>query len=134
VVDGLAAWYAVRVAEPELYRALIDVEVDFRYDTGADTVVNTGYVFELDREARFRSIRFNTKLDGPSPRAGEDRLESWYRGRRCLTDWLNDPSNRARFRLEPGDLLFIDNHRVLHGRTAFNSNAGRRHLHRARRS
>ena len=127
LVDGLAAWYAVRATEPLLYRALIDVEVDYRYDTGGDTVVNRGYVFELDRDAQFRSIRFNTKLDGPSPRA-EAYLDAWYRGRRWLTDWLNDPGHRARFRLEAGDLLFFDNHRVLHGRTAFQSDAGRRHL------
>jgi gamma-butyrobetaine dioxygenase len=127
MVDGLAAWYAVRVAEPEMYGALADVEVEYRYDIGADTVVNRGHVLEVDRDGKFRSIRFNTKLDEPSPHAGAD-LDAWYRGRRWLTDWLNDPSNRARFRLEAGDLLFLDNHRVLHGRTAFNSDAGRRHL------
>lgn len=33
--------------------------------------------------------------------------------------WCHIPDNQIRLRLTPGDLLFLDNHRVLHGRTSF---------------
>ena len=30
--------------------------------------------------------------------------------------------------MSPGDLIIFDNYRTLHGRTAFNTNEGKRHL------
>lgn len=127
IVDGLAAAEAMRAATPLLFDALAEIEVEFRYDMGSDTVVNTGRVFELDRHDRFRSIRLNTKLDVALPRPGDD-IGAWYVARRWLTAWLNDPRHQATFRLEPGDVLFMDNRRVLHGRTAFDPLTGHRHL------
>lgn len=127
VVDGLAASLALAARDPALHRALVETEVDFRYDMGSDTVVNTAPVLEYDRRGRFRSIQFNTKLDTPLPHGDVD-LDAWYEGRRWLTAWLNDPDHRALWPLEPGDALVMDNRRVLHGRTAFDPTGGRRHL------
>ena len=55
-------------------------------------------------------------------------LDAFYRGRRWLTEWLNDPAHQVTFRLEPGDVMFMDNIRVLHGRTEFDASNGVRHL------
>ena len=35
---------------------------------------------------------------------------------------------RIDFKLEPKDLMMMDNHRLLHGRTEFDPNSGHRHL------
>lgn len=48
-----------------------------------------------------------------------------------LDEILADPSAQFRFRLEPGDLLFVNNHKTLHGRTALAPDS-RRLLHRCR--
>jgi gamma-butyrobetaine dioxygenase len=127
LVDGLAASLAIAAAEPELHRALVETEVEWRYDMGTDTVVGRGQILEYDRFGRYRRIRLNTKLDEPVPRPGAD-LDGFYAGRRWLTEWLNDASHQVTFRLEPGDVMFMDNHRALHGRTAFDSSLGVRHL------
>ena len=127
LVDGLAAAQVMRLEVPELFRAMADTEVEFRYDMGTDTVVDTGPVFEHDHLGRLRRIRFNTKLDVPLPRAHVE-LDAWYAGRRWLTRWLNDPAHRVTFRLQPGDVMLMDNRRVLHGRTAFDPTRGHRHL------
>ena len=100
---------------------------EYRYDMGTDTVVGRAPILEYDRCARFRQIRLNTKIDAPLPRPEYD-LDAFYRGRRWLTEWLNDPAHQVTFRLEPGDVMFMDNLRVLHGRTAFDSAKGVRHL------
>jgi gamma-butyrobetaine dioxygenase len=92
-----------------------------------DTVVTFGRVLDYDRSGRFRQIRLNTKLDAPVPRPEYD-LDGYYRGRRWLTEWLNDPGHQVTFRLEPGDAMFVDNYRVLHGRTEFDASKGMRHL------
>ena len=127
LVDGLAAAEWLAAADPAAYDAMVETPMDFRYDMGTDTVVNRGYTIEVDRSGRFRRMNFNTKLDVPIPGPGV-LLDDYYRGRRMLTEWLNDPAHQVTFRLEPGDLMFMDNHRVLHGRTAFDATRGARHL------
>jgi gamma-butyrobetaine dioxygenase len=127
LVDGLAAALAMEAEHPEWHAALRDVEVTWRYDMGTDTVVGRGHVFEYDRHGTYRQIRINTKLDEPIVRPGQD-LDAWYAARRWLSEWTNDPAHQVTFRLEPGDVMFMDNHRALHGRTAFDPTAGHRHL------
>jgi len=127
LVDGLAAANALLAERPDLHAALVETEVEWRYDMVSDTVVNRGHVLEYDRHGRYQQIRFNTKLDGPVLRPGAD-LDGYYAGRRWLTEWLNDPAHQVTFRLEPGDVMFMDNHRALHGRTSFDSSKGHRHL------
>lgn len=127
MVDGMAAATTLRAEHPEWHAALCDTEVEWRYDMGTDTVVNRGHVLEYDRSGHYRQIRFNTKLDEPVVRPGVD-LDAYYAGRRWLTEWTNDPAHQVTFRLEPGDVMFMDNHRALHGRTAFDPSSGRRHL------
>ena len=60
---------------------------------------------DLDH-GRFRQICLNTKLDAPLPAPGAD-LDGFYRGRRWLMAWLNDPSHQVTFRLEPGDVVLL---------------------------
>lgn len=127
LVDGLAAAMALQAAHPAWHAALVGTEVEWRYDMGTDTVVNRGHILEYDRHGRYRQIRINTKLDEPIVRPGDD-LTDFYAGRRWLTAWTNDPAHQVTFRLEPGDVMFMDNHRALHGRTAFDPSRGHRHL------
>jgi gamma-butyrobetaine dioxygenase len=127
LVDGLAAANALLAEHPELHAALVETEVEWRYDMGTDTVVNRGHTLEYDRHGRYRQIRYNTKLDNPVLTPGAD-LDGYYAGRRWLIEWLNDPAHQVTFRLEPGDVMFMDNHRALHGRTQFDSSQGHRHL------
>ncbi|MEM9520127.1 MAG: TauD/TfdA family dioxygenase [Actinomycetota bacterium] len=127
LVDGLAATEALRQTRPDLHHVLATTDVEFRYDMGSDVVVDSGPVIELDPTGRFRQLRFNTKLDLPVPVDGVD-LDSWYEGRRWLAAWMDDRAHQVAFRLGTGDLMFMDNHRVLHGRTSFDPTSGLRHL------
>ena len=127
LVDGLAAAMALADAHPDWHAALVETEVEWRYDMGTDTVVNRGHILEYDLHGRYRQIRINTKLDEPIVRPGQD-LSAFYDGRRWLTAWANDPAHQVTFRLRPGDVMFMDNHRALHGRTAFDPTRGHRHL------
>lgn len=127
LADGLAAAEALRTADPDAFAACVEIEMEFRYDMVSDTVVGRGPLIEYDRWGRFRQVRLNTKLDAPLPPADGD-LDAFYRGRQWLTDWLNDSAHQVTFRLEPGDVMFMDNLRVMHGRTAFDTSTGMRHL------
>jgi gamma-butyrobetaine dioxygenase/trimethyllysine dioxygenase len=48
-----------------------------------------------------------------------DRMTAWYRAHDQFVRILRDPRHHFAFRLRPGDVLVYDNHRMLHGRTAF---------------
>ncbi len=127
LADGLAAASALEIASREMHRAMVETKLSYRYDIGADTVVNCGYTLEYDRDGLFQQIRFNTKLDEPIVVDGLD-LSTFYDGRRWLAEWLNEDEHRVTFRLEPGDVMLFDNHRLLHGRTQFDPSRGKRHL------
>ena len=127
LVDGMAGAAALHAADPTAHQALVETEMEWRYDMGSDTVVGRGHLLEYDRHGRFRGVHLNTKLDAPLPRPDGD-LDDFYRGRRWLTEWFDDPTHQVTFRLEPGDVMFMDNHRVLHGRTPFDPTKGVRHL------
>ncbi|MDC3954350.1 TauD/TfdA family dioxygenase [Polyangium jinanense] len=46
-------------------------------------------------------------------------MEAWYRAYTRFAEIVRDPRHQVRLRLEPGDFVIYDNHRMLHGRTAF---------------
>lgn len=47
------------------------------------------------------------------------QMEAWYRAYDRYAQIVRDPRHQYRFRLEPGEFILYDNHRMLHGRTAF---------------
>jgi gamma-butyrobetaine dioxygenase len=52
----------------------------------------------------------------------------YFRARKAFDHLLRSPQFEVRFLLEPGDLMMMDNRRLLHGRTAFDPREGLRHL------
>ena len=55
-------------------------------------------------------------------------MEPLYRALKAFWNAVNDPKAQLRYLMRPGDLHIFDNQRVLHGRTAFDPEAGPRHL------
>ncbi len=51
-----------------------------------------------------------------------------FRTRRTMAELIWSEGNNLRFRLEPGQVLFIDNYRLFHGRTRIDLASGDRHL------
>ncbi len=126
LVDGLAAANQLRAVDPEAFDAVCSVGVDFRYDVVTEAIATRAPLLRyIDGE--FAEIRFSPRMDFVEA-ADADQLDAFYRGRRWLRDHLNDPANQAQFRLDAGDLMFMDNQRLLHGRTAFDAQGGQRHL------
>ncbi len=127
VVDGLTAVEAMAALEPDGYDMLRSTDVEFRYDIGTDVLINRAPMIEYDGAGRFCQLRFSPRLDF-APAVGMDALDAYYRARRWLSNYLNDPANQLQFGMRSGDAMIIDNHRVLHGRTPFDPTRGRRHL------
>lgn len=76
------------------------------------------------------TIRYRADALAIGLRAHPDALsERHRRALRALDTVLADPTLHASYPLEPGDVLFVDNRRALHGRTAIAAGA-QRHLRR----
>ncbi len=127
VVDGLAAIEALRRHDPSWFATLCDLPIEFRYDIGTDVVVATAPVIELHPDGTLRQFRFSPRLDF-APYAEPTVLDAYYAARRWIAEWLNDPAHQIEFKMAPGDVLVVDNHRVLHGRRPFDAAGGHRHL------
>ncbi|MGI9607188.1 MAG: TauD/TfdA family dioxygenase [Acidimicrobiales bacterium] len=127
LVDGLAAAVELDDLDPIGYRALATTQVTFRYQFGADAYANSSPMIETDTEGRVIAVQNADRhdyVDAVRP----ERLTDFYRARRTFRQLVNDPSRQASFRLAEGDLLMMDNRRLLHGRTEYSLDAGGRHL------
>jgi gamma-butyrobetaine dioxygenase len=127
VVDGLAAVEALRRHDPSGHEILCRLPIEFRYDIGSDVVVHTAPIIDRNTDGSLRQLRFSTRLDF-APCVDPDVLDRFYAARRWLAEWLNDPAHQVEFKMSAGDVLVVDNHRVLHGRRPFDPAGGRRHL------
>lgn len=126
VVDGWSVLDQLNREHPEAIDVLARVEVGFRqYSTEADAFTRAPLVVR-DRLGRFTHLRFSNQL--MQPLAFDDtELAAWYGAYRLLGAAIADPANHVSFRLSAGDTLFVNGHRVLHARTAYQPD-GPRHL------
>ena len=72
-------------------------------------------------------IRFNNWLRGATL-FPESIIEPMYRAIGQFWRLLREPKYQLRLRLEPGELIAYNNHRILHGRAPFDGSSGERHL------
>jgi gamma-butyrobetaine dioxygenase len=126
LVDGFRVAADLRSKARRDFDLLVRHPVLFRYrdaDTELDAEVP---VISLDARGGVCAIHFNTRSTAPFRLDGAD-VEPYYAAYRTFGHMLEAPEYQLRVALAPGDLVIVDNLRVLHGRTAF-SDAGERHL------
>ncbi len=127
VVDGFAAAERLKAADWEAFGLLARTAVPFRYADPDVELVARAPIIGLDVEGAPAEIRFNNRSLG-SPVLGEVRTAAWYAAYRAFAELLDSPALQVVLKLSPGELLIVDNRRVLHGRTGFSGTAGARHL------
>jgi gamma-butyrobetaine dioxygenase len=72
-------------------------------------------------------VHYSPRLDY-LPLLDADTTRRFQRARRRLSELFADARFELRFPLGAGELMMFNNSRVLHGRTAYDPNEGRRHL------
>jgi len=127
LVDGYTVTEFLKKDKPDYYDILSSVKVRFRFIDKDVVLESWSELIHLDQNKNFKSVRFSTRLDYV-PLLEKKELELYYEARKYLSDLYNSDKYRIEFKLMPGDLMMMDNHRLLHGRTAFNPNEGRRFL------
>ncbi len=127
LVDGFAAAEHLRSHEPAAFELLSRTPVQFRYRDARTQLTSSAPLIELDTTGQVRTVRFSPRLDYV-PLQPPAELERFYGARRELDRLLRSHERELRFLLAPGDLMMMDNQRLLHGRTGFDPAEGRRHL------
>jgi gamma-butyrobetaine dioxygenase len=128
MVDGFQVAERLRAEHPDAFELLTREPLPFhREHAGEVSFQAEGRAISLDRAGRVTGLRFNDRCLAPLELPA-DRAEALLEALARLVELVRDPANQLRIQLQPGDVLAFDNHRVLHGRTAFDPNRGRRHL------
>ncbi len=128
LVDGYRVAEMLYESDPALWGTLTSVNVPYTYVDDDYDLRWAAPIIGLRRDGSYEIIRHAPGLMGPLDVA-PDRFEEMYRAIQRFTRILEDPAFEVSIRLDPGDLLVIDNHRLLHGREPFDLGAGgRRHL------
>ena len=115
IVDGFNAAERLQQQDPESFALLTENEVLFRYQSEGAIVENTDRVISLDAAGKPRRIRMNNRSLAPL-RLAFDRVLPYYKALFTFRSILEAESMQCRLRLESGDLIVLDNERVLHGR------------------
>ncbi|MDH4280934.1 MAG: TauD/TfdA family dioxygenase [Acidimicrobiia bacterium] len=128
LTDGFSMAERLRVDDPTTWRILTTVPFVYPYDRPGVSLHGASPLISLQADGSYRDVRRAPDLVG-SPIVDADDAPALYRALARWSALLDDPANQAEVRLEVGDVLAFDNHRVLHGRTAFDLGAaGRRRL------
>jgi gamma-butyrobetaine dioxygenase len=127
LVDGFAAAEALREQDPESFLVLARTPVRFRFHDRETELVRSSTLIEMDACGALEAINFSPRLDYV-PLLHPEELSIYFRARKALDHLLRSPQFEIRFLLNSGDLLMMDNRRLLHGRTGFDPREGLRHL------
>jgi len=127
LVDGFKVATYLKKNNPDYFKILTKVKVKFKFTDKEVVLENKGELIELDDEDNLKQVRFSTRLDYV-PILEKNKLDLFYKARKEISNLYNSEKFRIEFKLMPGDIMMMDNHRLLHGRTVFDTNEGKRFL------
>ncbi|RPD61031.1 mitochondrial protein [Lentinus tigrinus ALCF2SS1-7] len=122
LVDGFYVASILKELHPDAYELLSTVSVPTHAAGEADALFtpNTRNTPILRHEAgELTQVRFNNDDRSVLRDLQPDQVEPWYDALRTWYKLLTSPDSEYWVQLSPGTAVVVDNHRVLHGRSAF---------------
>jgi gamma-butyrobetaine dioxygenase len=127
LVDGFTVTEQLKKDFPNYYKILTEIKVRFQFIDQNVVLEDWAEMIQLDELGDFKQVRFSPRLDFV-PLMDKEKLELYYAARKKISELYNSNNYRIEFKLMPGDLLMMDNYRLLHGRTTYDANEGNRFL------
>jgi len=126
LVDGFRVVNDFRQQYPAYFQILTQTPVEFKqvYIQWQYSYSRTQPILELDSSGRISRINF-ANSHSYNWNLPFDKMEEFYAAYTTFFLHLKNPVYQHCFRLEPGDLLLMNDSRIMHGRKAF---TGNRHL------
>lgn len=127
-VDATSVANALREQHPEYFELLSTVSVPFRYTTDHQDVRARQTIIEIDpNNGEVSGINYSQHLSDVFD-LPQETLDTFYPAFRAFGHMLQDERYLMRFRLNAGECIVFDNHRIAHGRAEFEAGSGERHL------
>jgi gamma-butyrobetaine dioxygenase len=127
-VDGIGAAEALRSSDPNAFELLATVPLLFVAERNPEERFRSrARVIALDNDGEIRGIRI-TDRTLPALDLPVEQIESAYHALGQFYKLLLMPKHVFEHLLQPGELVIFDNHRVLHGRRAFDPQTSERWL------
>lgn len=124
-VDGFAVADAIATEHPDAWELLTTVPIShIRRHPGEIDMRNRGPLISLDEFGQPSGIRYFDRALAPLDCA-PDLIEPMLNAIRAFNQRMVDPAFITQIRVAHGNGMLIDNHRVMHGRTAFDPASGR---------
>ena len=127
LVDGYTVTEKLKKDFQDYYNILTDVKVRFQFIDQSVILEDWAEMIQLNEKKEFKQVRFSPRLDFV-PLMEKNKLELFYSARKKISELYNSDLYRVEFKLSPGDLLMMDNYRLLHGRTSYDTSQGNRFL------
>lgn len=126
-LDGAAVAEAFRMEHPEEFDLLVTVTAPFYYVHDAFDWRSRQRVIELDADGAVSGLTVSQHMadvfDMP-----QELLDRYYPAFVRFMRWLRRTEYLVKFRLNAGECITFDNHRIVHGRAAYSADSGHRHL------
>ena len=127
-VDGIGAAQALRESDPEAFKFLTTVPLLFVAERNPqERFRSRAHAIALDSGGHIRGVRI-TDRTLPALDLPVQQIEPAYHALRQFYQLLLAPERVYERLLNPGELIVFDNHRVLHGRRAFDPQVSERWL------
>ena len=119
LVDGLAVIAALKARAPSDYHLLCNTPVRFAWSDGETFLEATAPVFAVNADGRLERLRYNPRSMQQVCTDEETVRAAWRGAWDRLGALFEAPAFAVTFDMAAGDMVLMDNRRVLHGRTAF---------------
>ncbi len=127
LVDGYTVTEKLKEDFPDYFNILTEIKVRYQFIDQDVVLEDWSEMIKLDENKNFKQVRFSPRLDFV-PLMDKEKLDLYYAARNKISELYNSDKYRLEFKLVPGDLLMMDNYRLLHGRTSYDANEGNRFL------
>ena len=127
LVDGYTVTEKLKKDHPDYFNILTEIKVRYQFIDQDVVLEDWSEMIKLDENKNFKQVRFSPRLDFV-PLIDKEKLDAYYKARNKISEFYNSSKYRIEFKLLSGDLIMMDNYRLLHGRTSFNANEGNRFL------
>ncbi|KAK7070451.1 Gamma-butyrobetaine dioxygenase [Halocaridina rubra] len=133
LVDSLHVTQQLKHLHPEKFDILTSILVDFT-DEGVE---ECGYeyhtrtkvpIISLDQYGELATVNFSHMSRDSFFDVPVDKVHSWYDAMLTFHSLLSHPDNAFTYKLKEGEILILDNMRVMHGRQSYHMTEGSREL------
>lgn len=127
-VDAMAVANKLKSSFPDYFKLLTELTVPFRYTTKDHDVRSRQRIIELDpNNGEVSGVNFSQHLSDIFD-FDQKLMDTLYPAFRQFGRMMQDPKYLMKFRLNAGECIVFDNHRIAHGRASYEEGSGDRYL------